>query len=427
MAVIRAVWRYSLLTLLFLLVLTPVVAAQPVVETLSVNVNSTAPPPPKALKRMEASISTVGQHILLGRTIAEVAANHSAYEKVIKEVFERVLVGYSVQSVSVFADQETEIRVNLEPWGATVKEVRLDVEFTGLSPEMAALAGQELVSVPERLQENLVGLPIDAVDWAASLVKESLRDLVADRLPEFRPIFEVIPGPVTTVKMTLSPVGEIVQFTEVAIRSHTLPSLLLYDAKEPLEEMAKEIRGLPISFVQRQRDYFKQKMLARVQALPMTQRYGLTYRLVLSAANVTTFVLLPETTKYRFFAEGYLDTGRKQNNTSARIHVGKWVNPRNELFVESNVVTGSMSWDFSPGYAYRFSKQTLGGFKYSLNDHETRLFIEQELGKGYMLRLERVPLRNYNEFALRYKIHDFLSAEYVVTSDEHYLRLVGNL
>lgn len=34
---------------------------------------------------------------------------------------------------------------------------------------------------------------------------------------------------------------------------------------------------------------------------------------------------------------------------------------------------------------------------------------------------------NRNEFAVRYRIHEFLSAEYVYGGKDFYLRLIGNL
>lgn len=73
--------------------------------------------PEKVAKRMEASVSTVSEHIMLGHNINEVIAKRSGYEKLVKEVFDRVLVGYNVDSVLVTPGENTEVLVKVNPWG----------------------------------------------------------------------------------------------------------------------------------------------------------------------------------------------------------------------------------------------------------------------------------------------------------------------
>lgn len=406
----------------------PTAHAQNAVETLTVDVVSpTAPPPARVAKRMADSIAVVGQHVLVGKSLAELALNQVAYENVIKEIFERVLVGYTVQAVELMPGTETHIKVTIEPWGEIVRQVKLDVDFVGLSPEVKALAMSQIPALSGKLDDALVGLPTDAVEWASSILKDNLRDMIADKLPEFRPAFDIQPGPVTTIKMTLSPIGEVIQDVNVSLHSKTLPNLLLFAAEEPVSAIGNSMRGLPISFVQRHKDYFEQKVLQTVQALPVAQQYGLVFQPQILASGVTEVIIEADTTKYKFSLEGYLDMGRQTDNTSLRLHTGKWVTPLDELFLETNFVTGTVRWEFVPGYSHQFTKRTQAGFKYSLTDHTERLFIQQDIGQRYSLRLERVPVGSYNELGLRYKIHDFLSAEYVVSKQESYLRLVGNL
>jgi hypothetical protein len=397
-----------------------------VVESLTVDVVSlTAPPPAKVTKRMADSIAVVGQHVLVGKSLAELTLNQAAYENVIKEIFERVLVGYSVQAVELTPGTVTGVKVTIEPWGDVVHQVKFDVDFVGLSPEVKTLAASQIPIMSDKLDDTLVGLPTDAVEWASSILKDNLRDMIADKLPEFRPVFDIQPGPITTIKMTLSPIGEVVQDVNVSLRSKTLPNLLLYAAEAPVSEISDSMRGLPISFVQRHKDYFEQRILATVQTLPIAKEYGLVFQPQIQVSGVTEVVLEADTTKYKFLLEGYLDMGRQTDNTSFRLHAGKWVTPVDEFFLETNFVTSTVRWEFVPGYGHQFSKQTEAGFKYSMTDHISRLFMQQDLGARYSLRLERVGF--HNELGLRYKIHDFLSAEYVMSKQESYLRLVGNL
>ena len=43
------------------------------------------------------------------------------------------------------------------------------------------------------------------------------------------------------------------------------------------------------------------------------------------------------------------------------------------------------------------------------------------------LRAEHFSGENRNEFGVRYRIHEFLSAEYVYGGKEFYMRIIGNL
>ena len=45
----------------------------------------------------------------------------------------------------------------------------------------------------------------------------------------------------------------------------------------------------------------------------------------------------------------------------------------------------------------------------------------------WRLRAEHFSGDDRNEYGVRYRIHEFLSAEYVYGGDEFYLRLIGNL
>ncbi len=404
------------------------VQAQGVVESLSVDVvSATAPPPARVAKRMADSVATVGQHVLLGKSLDELSQSKSSYEKVIQEIFERVLVGYSVQTVSIAPGVETHIEVAVEPWGDVVHQVKFETDFVGISPEMQALAASQLTSLSGKADDTLVGLPVDAVDWAGSILKDNLRDMIADKLPEFRAVFDIQSGPLTVIKLTLSPVGEVVQAVDVSIGSKTLPNFLLGSAKKSVDDLGHSMRGLPISFVQRHKDYFEQKILSAVTALPVTRDYGLVYQPQVLAASTTNIVLNANTMKYKFYVEGYLDMGRQTNNTSLKLHAGQWVTPKDELFMEATFVPGTVRWEFIPGWGRQFTKQTQAGFKYNITARQTGLFIEQELGSKYLLRIERVSSGSFNEVGLRYKIHEYLSAEYVVNSHQSFLRLVGNL
>lgn len=419
----------NVLTIILLLAITcPAVAQSASVETVTVSVTAgEMPPPARIVKRIERSVATVGEQVLAGRKVTEVTADREKYEKVIKEVFDRVLVGYSVQQVTVTPGETTNIAVRLTPWGDVVRRVVVETDLGGVSPQAAAIVRQDMGDIESKISEVLVGMPVDAVDWAGSVSKAVIREVLAARLPEFRANLEITPGKVTTAKLSLIPVGPLVLDARVTLHSRTIPNFLLLEARPVIEEAAQMMRGLPVAFVERHADYFTSTLVKTASAQPVVGRYGLELSAVLTPAVDSELSINAETTKYNVSLEGFLDFGRSADNTSARLHVGSYLGKKDEAFMEVTFIPGTMSWIFAPGWGHRLSPQAEAGLKYDMSDKATILWLKQDLGGNWSIRLERTPMLNYNEFAVRYKLHEFLSAEYIFTTHENWLRLVGNL
>ncbi len=51
---------------------------------------------------------------------------------------------------------------------------------------------------------------------------------------------------------------------------------------------------------------------------------------------------------------------------------------------------------------------------------------EQEFARDWLLRYEYRWTDQRGEGALRYRLHDFLSVEYVIDNKDKWLRLIGN-
>ena len=96
-------------------------ASGEVVEKVTVTISADQKPPARIIKRMVASVGTVGEQMLVGREHSEIVKNKGSYEKLIQEIFDRVLVGYSVQTVKLVPGVNTMIQVELTPWGGVVQ------------------------------------------------------------------------------------------------------------------------------------------------------------------------------------------------------------------------------------------------------------------------------------------------------------------
>lgn len=403
-------------------------AANAAVETVTVSVRAgDAPPPSRVIKRMEQSIATVGDHVLTGRKVADVDSGKASYEKLIKEIFDRVLVGYSVQEVTITPGRTAHIAVRILPWGDVVRKVVVETDLGGISLQLAGLFRSDLGDVEDRIGQVLVGMPVDSVDWASSVSKTVIREHLAAQLPEFRANIEIIAGQTTTVKLSLAPAGPLVKDVRVTLRSRTIPNFLLLEARPVVEDAANPLRGLPVAFVERHGDYFRDMLTKVAAAQPVTDRYSLKLTATLRPGIATDMDISAETTKYNVKLEGYLDMGRKENDTSARLHVGQYLGRRDELFMEVTFIPASVTWEFVPGWGHRLGSATEAGVKYNLSSKHGLFWLRQDLDERWSLRLERTPVTGIYEAGLRFKLHEFLSAEYIVTTNNRWLRLVGNL
>jgi hypothetical protein len=406
----------------------PAAAETVTVDAVTVSVQAVdAPPPARVIKRMEQSVATVGDHVLTGRKVTDVESGKASFEKIIKEVFDRVLVGYWVQQVTITPGPTTNIAVKISPLGDVVRRVVLETDLGGIAPQLNGLFRSDMGDIESKAAQVLVGMPVDAVDWAGSVTKTVIREMLAAQLPEYRANIEIIPGPVTVVKLLLAPTGPLVREVQVTLRSRTVPNFLLLEARPKVEEAAAPMRGLPVAFVERHSDYFKDMLLKVASAQAATKRFGLTLTPSLKAGTNTELEISAETTKYNVTLEGYMDMGRKGDDTSARLHVGQYISQKDELFLEVTFIPASVEWEFVPGWGHRLGAQTVAGARYNLSSEQTIIWLKQDLGGRWSLRLERTPSKRFNEVGLRYKLHEFLGVEYIITTDNRWLRLVGNL
>lgn len=401
--------------------------ANDTVDKIAVVVSAAESPPDRIAKRMTASITTVGEQMLVGRTIADVEKNQATYEKLVREIFDRVLVGYTIEQVSINPGNTTRIFVVVTPWGDVVRDVTLDLDTSGLSPELVSLIKKDMGKLEDQVANVLIGLPVDSVEWAGGVSKTVIRELLANQLPEFRSSLEIAAGQHTNVKLLLVPNGPVINDVKLSLRSRTIPNLLLAEAKTPVLQAAGMMRGLPVAFVERHKEYFTSEVQKAAAMHPIAKQYGLTLAPVINPGTDTEIILNAETSKYRVSLEGSLDMAREDDNTLAKLHFGKFTGKRDEVFMEIKFIPNNLDWEFEPGWGHKFTENTVAGLRYNLSDRQNTLWLKHYLGQNWTLRLEDTPKEDYYEFGVRYKLHEFLSAEYVITEKEKWLRLIANL
>jgi hypothetical protein len=125
--------------------------------------------------------------------------------------------------------------------------------------------------------------------------------------------------------------------------------------------------------------------------------------------------------------EGILDLGRAGNgNTLVRSHLGYFVKPQTEIFMATEFFPNTLSWHFQPGIGRQLTSRTYVGLKHDLKDHVNIGILKHQLGDNLLLHLERNE-SGAKTTAIRYRLHDYLSAEAISNHEKAWVRLIAEL
>ena len=403
-----------------------------VIETIEVRVvpwQEDHPISDKIAKRMQASVYTIGDNVLNGHAITEIVNNKLGYEVLIQDVFNRILVGYSVQKVDLELGKNTIIKVVVYPWHNVIHDVNVDVEISGISEAVKPLAMQDIQGLETVFLNVLQELPIDAIEWVNGILRTGVNEFVSSRLPEFNASFALVTDDhnKVNVKVDLYPKGQLIRETNLQIQSNTIPNTVRLLYRPELNKQIENLVGLPVKFVQRHQDYFIDRLNLVTLNNKNLQKYKVESKVEMLIANQTQVFYTMDSSKYILTVEGYLDVGKDEKNTSVKAHAGRMLNKTNELFLEMDFFPHQMEWDFYPGILHSLTSKTKIGFKYDIEERRGIFLANQILSDRFQARVEHVPSTKFTEFGLRYHLHDFFDVEYVINDDEKWLRLIGVL
>ncbi|MCR5030458.1 MAG: acylphosphatase, partial [Selenomonadaceae bacterium] len=236
-------------TIANLFLCTPYGEAKGTVDEISASVTAMAPIPALVQQRMEATVAAIGTQLLAGRRLADVEEARAQEEAIIHEVFDKVLVGYSVENVTLVTGETSRIEIRLVPWADVVRAVHVDVDVEGMPPLVEEMARRDLADVGRVFGEGMQGLPIAASDWTNGVLKRSLQDYMNEHLPEFRADFDVVPGVETRVAVTVYPRLPVVRTIDLSMRSDTIPNFTLLNHRQRMQENVNMLIGVPVAFV----------------------------------------------------------------------------------------------------------------------------------------------------------------------------------
>ena len=403
--------------------------AKGTVEEIAASVTAVSPIPALVRQRMETTVSAIGAQLLTGRRISEVEAERAQQEAIIHEVFDKVLVGYSVESVVLTPGETSRIEIRLVPWADVIRAVHVDVTVEGMPPLVEEMARRDLADVGRVFGEGMQGLPVAASDWTNGVLKRSLQQYLDEHLPEFRADFDVVPGDETRVVLTVYPRLPVVRTIDLSMRSDSIPNFTLLAHRQEMQDNVNMLIGVPVAFVQRHEAEFCEFFASSLDAAPSFRAMDLHTAVTMRPGRDMSVMSRSDTKKYLIRLEGWVDISHKDANDRDlvfRFHAGKRFSPRDEFFVQTDIMPQNVRWTWELGYARHLADMTRLIVRYDMREKKFILGGEQELGRRWMLRYEYRWTDQMGEGAIRYRLHDFLSLEYVVDKKDNWLRVIGN-
>lgn len=420
--------------LLLVLLLLAAAGVQPAaaaarVENCQAVVQSSAPLPPLIQGRMQTTVKAIADQLLLGHPVTEVQSGSTSYEAVIREVFDKVLVGYSVEDVSLQSAETTKVAVRIVPWADTIRRVQVTLQVEGMPPEIEALVRQDMQGVEAVFANSLEGLPLAAADWSNGVLKHSLNAFMAEHLPEFRADFELAPETDAVVRLTVYPRLPVVRTVDLNMRSDTVPNFTLINHRQLMQDKVNLLLGVPVSFAARHEAALRQLFAQTLDETPDFRLYRLHTAVTLKAAEDAVVVSRSNTTKYRLRLEGWADIGNSRDNTTDnlrfRLHAGQMMSSQDELFSQLDFFPQHVKWGWELGYQHSLGPAAKLALRYDLKNYRFVLGAGYCLAPRWQLRYEYRWADQMGEAVLHYRMHDFLSLEYVVDKHDSWLRLIG--
>ena len=334
-------------------------------------------------QRMEASVGTIGNQLLEGKTIHDVSAGQGYYEGIIQQVFDKVLVGYSVSKVTIQPGNELKIFVNLVAWQDKIESLSVETKVIGMPPVVEKLLLDDIQGIEQLFEGMLMELPVAASDWTNGVVKHTLNDFMSQRAPEFRADFDVVVDKNTKVVIEIYPLLPVVRTTDLSMRSDTFPNVAL---------------------------------LTQRQDMPAGERLA-----VMCRSNSKDYFL-------RF--EGWADIGRsseegKDNSLRVRGLVGRQLSSQDGLFSVVEFFPQHVHWDWDVGYYRNILPGVRGNVRYDFKERYWKAGMKYDFAPKWSFLYEYRQQNSINEVAFRYKLHDFLSVAWVMDNHDYWLRFIG--
>ena len=417
------------LALLMFLLTAPADAAR--IESVQATVVAQRSLPSMVKERMEDSVRAIGEQLLSGHELPMSAQWRYQQSIIIKTVFDKILVGYSVQSVELSTvGTAALIAVELQPWSNTIEHVDMNFAVEGMPEELEQLVRRDLADIDQVFYDGLMDLPIAAADWTNGILKRRLNSFMEEHLPEFRADFDTeFASSTAHVLLTVYPRVPVVRMVSLSMHSATMPNVALVTHRTLMEDRVNLLVGVPVSFVDRHKTDIEELIRAPLDTQKDFRALKMKSQVELNAGEKTSVMIRSDSERYRMRLSGWLDIGRSSNAKDDfvfRTHIGRKISALDEAFFQIDAQPQDVHFKWSLGYARSFDHGTSAAVRYDFTQKDLIAKLEQEFFKDWVFRYEHRFDDDKNEAAVRYRLHDFLDVECVVDNKESWLRFIGH-
>lgn len=409
-------------------------AGKGVVESVQAQVQAENNLPEPVRRRMEKSVAVIAEQLLAGRELSQVSQSHAQYEDIICQVFDKVLVGYTVRAVAVSvpdASGGVMVQVSLLPWKDTIRQVQVNVSVEGMSPGAEAMLRRDVEGVEEIFAASLQGLPVAAVDWSQGLLKKQVAAFLQAQAPEFKADFDVQVAENTRVEVVLYPLLPVVRTVDLSMRSDTVLNAGLLTKRQLMQSAVDGLLGLPVNFVARHQKELEAQLAEVMNRDADCRSWSVTTRVTLLPGERLQVMSRSDSDIYRLRLEGWADVGnswgnRHDTSLMARLHLGRMLSEESEVFSQLDFYPQSLKWDWDIGCRYTMPWGASLGLRYDVGDDYLKLDFLQPVSRTWLLRYEYRDRESHSEYGIRYRLHDFLSLEYAMDCHGSWLRFIGS-
>ena len=397
------------------------------IETLTINVEFRGKQPDESVvKRVQNSVYVVAEQLLIGREQDKINSDKNIYQNIILEIADRVFTGYKVEQVNLEAKENTSINLVMSPWGKALERPMVSYEYTDISPIFQKVLLDRLNPLSLDLENIFQGMPEESIYWLNSIAKDSTSKFAKDYLNDFRLLTQGYSIIDKKLEVVVIPLGKRVKNVNVQLTSKNIPQTLLLWTKDYTANVAASLKGLPVEFVANNKELIKDILLLEINNYPAIKKYKLITNIDLDVAEDSQIILNVDLANYNFWLKANLDLGKKDSNFSGVAHVGYDLTNSVEVFTEATLYTDNMNWDIDLGIAKRIVN-TKFSYARRFGDTDNMFRIEHTFDRKWAIRAEHRNKLNYNELGVSYRFHDFVSAEYIISSKRSWLRIITNL
>lgn len=405
------------------------------IRSLEVRLQFSGVEPPSALQdRIRNSLDVTGRKALEGKSIAEATQLRASLLDVLKKIFDEVLSGFVVDNIDLKIAPSSVLTVRLSAVGPMVRSVRADVELAqSIHPIWNQLFQQSADAIAERLSEMFAGVPVKSASWSTILLQrmvETLPDL-SQTFPGFDFTVSVTVGETTLVDLSMRSKETPIRTVTTAIRSTTIPSLLLDDLKMRLSTQSEFMLGLPVEFARRKEAVLMRELTRVLEQTGHKKRLYLNYDVHLSIGRQTRVVVQAESTRFSGFLRGKVSLGKTARNPDVEGHYGIFVSPGTEIFSEVNFFPGPVEMQTNLGLGHRFAESFYLAAGRNVNEGLNRVWVSYQVSPDIILSWEKGVVEEKKEWiegSVTYRAHEYFSVELVTDfRTDVWLRFVANL